>query len=86
MSQSSCRLHKCIVRIKSTMGIVKLLEDFLGEKVLWPRCTSRLNYVAGNEPCLDLGVLKMIKFMLILGQVRFRKGLLCQAGLRKGLG
>ena len=35
---------------------------------------------------LELGLLKIIKLMLILGQVRLIKGYLCPAGLGKGLG
>ena len=33
------------------------------------RCTLQHN-VADNEPCQDLGILKMIKLMLLLGQIR----------------
>ena len=38
---------------------------------IWLRFSSGIN-VAGNQPCLDLGLLKLM--MLILGQVRLSKG------------
>ncbi len=37
------------------------------------RCSLQHN-VADNEPCQDLGILKMIKLMLLLGQIGMKLG------------